>query len=65
MAKITKADCMTVEEAKDYLGCSKATLYTYMNVLGVQRHKFPFDRRSYILKSDIERIKQFMEENRG
>ncbi len=27
--------------------------------------KFPFDRRSYVLKSDVERIKQFVEVNRG
>jgi len=56
---------MTIEQAITATGASKASLYNYMNYLGIQRHKFPFDRRSYILKTDIERIKQFIEENRG
>lgn len=65
MAKVTKDDCMTIEQAMSAVKCSKATLYNYMNFLSIQRQKFPFDRRAYILKSDVERIKQFVEENRG
>ncbi len=65
MAKITKDDCVTIEQAMSEVGCSRATLYNYMNFLGIQRQKFPFDRRAYILKSDVERIKQFVEGNRG
>lgn len=56
---------MTIKQATTAVGVSKASLYNYMNYLNIQRHKFPFDRRSYVLKSDIERIKQFVEENRG
>jgi ACT domain-containing protein len=65
MAKITKSDCMTIEQAMQEVECSRATLYNYMNFLGIQRQKFPFDRRAYVLKSDVERIKQFVDENRG
>lgn len=64
MAKIDKGDCVTIEQALKEVNVSKATLYTYMNYLDVQRHKFPFDRKSYILKSDLLRIKEFMEGNR-
>lgn len=64
MAKISKADCMTVDEAATSLGCSRATLYSYINVLGVQRHKFPLDRRSYVEKQEVERIREVMKENR-
>ena len=56
---------MTIEQTIKAIGVSKATLYNYMNFLGIQRQKFPFDRRSYVLKSDVERIKQFAEENRS
>ncbi len=56
---------MTIEQAITAVGVSKASLYNYMNFLGIQRQKFPFDRRSYVLKSDVVRIKQFVEANRG
>lgn len=59
MAK--KEDCSTVEEAMDALQVSKTTLYGYINFLGVQRIKFPFDRKTYILKSEVERIKEHLE----
>ena len=65
MARVTRGDCLTIEQAMAEVGCSRATLYNYMNFLGIERQKFPFDRRAYILKSDVERIKQFVEENRG
>lgn len=64
MAKIEKEDCLTIEQTITAVGVSKASLYNYMNFLGVQRQKFPFDRRSYLLKSDVERIKQFVKTNR-
>ncbi len=65
MERITKEDCFTIEQAAIEIGSSKATLYNYMNILGIQRTKFPFDRRSYVTKSDIERVKQFLEENKS
>lgn len=65
MAKITKDDCMTIEQAMSEAKCSKASLYNYMNFLGIERQKFPFDRRAYIINSDVERIKQFIKENRS
>ena len=65
MAKIEKEDCLTIEQVISAVGVSKASLYNYMNFLGIQRQKFPFDRRSYVSKSDVERIKQFVETNRS
>lgn len=65
MAETTKEDCMTIEQATTEVSVSKASLYNYMNFLGIQRQKFPFDRRSYLLKSDVVRIKQFVEANRS
>ncbi len=65
MAKIAKEDCLTIEQAIEAVSVSKATLYNYMNFLNIQRQKFPFDRRSYVSKLDVERLKQFVEENRS
>jgi hypothetical protein len=65
MSELTKADCISIEIAISEAGVSKGSFYTYMNALGVQRHKFPFDRKAYITKRDNERIKQFIAENRG
>jgi len=65
MAKLQKSDCMSIDEAAEYLRISRATLYNYMNVLGVQRLKFPFDRKAYVTKSDIESVRTFVEQNRG
>jgi hypothetical protein len=56
---------MTIEQATTAVGVSKASLYNYMNFLDIQRQKFPFDRRSYVSKSDVERLRQFVSENRG
>jgi hypothetical protein len=65
MANVTKEDCLSIEDAAKDVKCSKATLYNYMNILGVQRYKFSFDRRTYVAKSDVIRIKQFVEEHKG
>jgi ACT domain-containing protein len=64
MAQIEKENCLTIDQAMSEVGVSRGTFYPYMNYLDIQRHKFPFDRRAYILKSDVERIKQFMRENK-
>jgi predicted DNA-binding transcriptional regulator AlpA len=65
MAKVTKEECLSIDQAAAEVGCSRATLYNYMNILGIQRYKFPFDRHTYVLKEDVERIKQFVEQYRG
>jgi predicted DNA-binding transcriptional regulator AlpA len=60
-----KNECVSMDEATNLAKVSRATLYNYMNVLGVQRFKFPFDRKTYILKSDLENVKAFIEKSRG
>ena len=58
-----KSECLTIEQAMKEVKRSKGTFYTYLNYLEIQRHKFAFDRKSYITKRDLERIKQFIAEN--
>lgn len=65
MPQIEKKDCLTLDQAMKELGISKGTFYTYLNYLNVQRHKFAFDRRAYIHKNDLARLREFIKSNRG
>lgn len=49
------------EEAADYLGIKRATLYNYVTDLDIQTHKFKRDRRRYIAIADVQRIEQVMD----
>jgi biotin operon repressor len=61
VAKINKEDCISIQDVTTQLDISRASVYTYMNILRLQKYRFPFDRASYILKSDFERLKLFKE----
>jgi len=64
MGDLKKSDCISMENALKEAGVVKNTLNAYLNALGVPKHKFPLDKRVYITKSDFERVKQTIEENR-
>jgi len=64
MSDVKKVDCISIESSLEELKVSRNTLHTYMNVLGVTKYKFPFDRRNYITKIDFERVRQFIQENK-
>lgn len=53
---------MTMEEAADYIGIKRATLYNYLSALNIKATKFKMDRRSYLAMSDVKRIKQVKEQ---
>lgn len=65
MSDLKKAECISVEVATKELNVARNTLNSYMNVLGVPKHKFPLDRRTYITKRDYERVRELLEENRA
>lgn len=64
MEGLKKSDCISFEDALKQTGVVKNTLNSYLNAFGVAKHKFPLDRRVYVTKSDFERVKQAIEENR-
>ena len=53
---------LTYEEAADYLGLRRSSLYTMLVELGIKTHKFKFDRHRYIALDDVKRIKQIREQ---
>jgi len=64
MTELKKTDCISVEKTLREIGVVRNTLNSYMNALGIQKHKFPFDRKVYITNYDYDRIKQFIKENK-
>jgi hypothetical protein len=46
-----------VDDAARALGVNRSTLYYYKKQLGIEHKKFPLDRRRYISKADLDRIK--------
>lgn len=52
---------LTIDEAAAYVGVKRGTLYNYINELGIETHKFRLDRRTYLSRADVERIKEVKE----
>lgn len=65
MSDLKKSDCVSVEAAIAELDVARNTLNAYMNVLNVPTHKFPLDRKAYISKTDLARVRKLIQENRG
>lgn len=52
---------LTYEEAMEYLGCKRSTLYTLIIDLRIPTHKFKHDKRRYIAFVDVRRMKEVRE----
>lgn len=52
---------LTYEEAAQYLGIRRSSLYTMLVELGIKTHKFKFDRHHYIALADVKHIKEIRE----
>ena len=52
---------LNYEEAEDYLGVQRATLFNYINDLELETHKFKRDRRRYLAIADVKRIEEVMD----
>ncbi len=61
VAKFDKSECVSLQQVQEQLGIARATLYNYLAILRIDRHRFSFDRNTYILKSDLERVRRFQE----
>lgn len=49
---------MTFEEAADFIGLKRSSIYNYVKRLSIQTHKFKYDKRTYISLGDVKRIKE-------
>ena len=48
---------VTIEDAALEVGVNRSTMYYYLKRFSIEPERFPLDRRTYILRSDLERIK--------
>jgi excisionase family DNA binding protein len=52
---------LTYEEAAEYIGCKRSTLYSLVSDMGITTHKFKYDKKRYLTRADVERIKEIRE----
>ena len=52
---------LTLQEAAEYAGLKRATIYNYLHDLEIKPLKFGRDRRSYISSADAKRLKAYKE----
>lgn len=53
---------ISMKEAAERLRVARPSLYHYVEVLKLEKHRFPLDRQRYLKMSDFERIKKLREE---
>lgn len=53
---------LTWQEAMEFLGCKRSTLYQMVNNRDIPTHKFKYDKRRYFARADVERMKQLREQ---
>lgn len=53
-AKYADRELLTYEEAMDYLGTKRSTLYAYATDLDIETKKFKRDRRRYFRMEDVQ-----------
>ena len=49
----------TLAEAAEYVGLKRATLYNYMDDLGLKAQKYGRNRRKYLTLAEVERLKEY------
>jgi hypothetical protein len=50
------------DEASDYLGIKRTTLYHHVIDMEIETHKFKKNTRRYLAMPDVKRIEKFIEE---
>ena len=52
---------LTLEEVATFTGIKRATVYNYLNDLGIETLKFGRSRRAFISFADAKRLKEYKE----
>ncbi|EFH82955.1 hypothetical protein Krac_3852 [Ktedonobacter racemifer DSM 44963] len=53
----TEPTYIALEDAAKELGVNRSTMYYYTKQLTIETKKFPLDKRTYISRADLDRIK--------
>ncbi len=62
MGELKKRDCISVKRAQEQLGITRNTVESWINALGIEKHRFTLDTKVYIAIDDYERLQQFKAE---
>lgn len=52
---------VTLEEAAEELGITRATVYNYMSDLNIKSRKFGRDRKGYLSREQVNLIREYKE----
>ena len=50
-----------VDEIAELIGWNRATVYEWIKALGLRKHKFVRNRKTYLAAPDVERLKEIKE----
>jgi DNA-binding MurR/RpiR family transcriptional regulator len=52
---------LSIDDAAKAIGWNRATVYKYVDELGMKKYKFRLNRRTYLAAADVEKLKQIKE----
>lgn len=52
---------LSVDDAAEFIGWNRATVFEWVKALGMEKHKFLRNRRTYLKASDVVRLKEIKE----
>lgn len=52
---------LTLQEAAEYAGLKRATIYNYLNDLGIKTRRFGRDKKAYITLAEAKTLKEYKE----
>lgn len=61
MELINGQEYLSIDEAAEYIGWNRATVFEWVKTLGMEKHKFLRNKRTYLKASDVNRLKQIKE----
>jgi len=53
---------ISMKDAAERLNVKRPSLYHYVEVLKLEKHRFPLDRQTYLKMSDFEQIRKLKEQ---
>lgn len=58
---INGQEYLSIDDAAEYIGWNRATVFEWVKTLGMEKHKFLRNRKTYLKASDVKRLKQIKE----
>lgn len=52
---------LSIDEAAQAIGWNRATLYKWVEELGIKKHKFKLNKKTYIAAADVLRLQEIKE----